>query len=150
MLLSGLSVIFNNPLSLIWVFIGVIVGIIFGAIPGLSATMAIAIFLPITYSLTTTEGMGTMMGLYIGDISGGLISAILLNIRESDLWPFAFHHHKRLEASVINQNIRPIIFFHKALPEFNPDYDWLWVLGFGGVIATLKPVAHDGGVDFGE
>ncbi|ERF60329.1 tripartite tricarboxylate transporter permease [Treponema socranskii] len=80
MLLSGLSVIFNNPLSLIWVFIGVIVGIIFGAIPGLSATMAIAIFLPITYSLTTTEGMGTMMGLYIGGISGGLISAILLNI----------------------------------------------------------------------
>lgn len=80
MFFSGLSVIFNNPLSLIWVFIGVIVGIIFGAIPGLSATMAIAIFLPITYSLTAIEGMGTMMGLYIGGISGGLISAILLNI----------------------------------------------------------------------
>ena len=80
MFFSGLSVIFNNPLSLIWVFIGVVVGIIFGAIPGLSATMAIAIFLPITYSLTAIEGMGTMMGLYIGGISGGLISAILLNI----------------------------------------------------------------------
>ena len=30
--------------------LGVFVGIIFGAIPGMTATMAIAIFLPLTYA----------------------------------------------------------------------------------------------------
>lgn len=32
-----------------WVFVGTLVGILFGCIPGLTATMAIAMFLPMTY-----------------------------------------------------------------------------------------------------
>ncbi|WP_180124922.1 tripartite tricarboxylate transporter permease [Rhodoferax sp. BLA1] len=61
-------------------FFGTVVGIIFGAIPGLTATMAVALFLPITYSLSASAGIALLVGLYIGGVSGGLISAILLKI----------------------------------------------------------------------
>ena len=61
-------------------FGGVIVGIIFGAIPGLSATMAIVLFLPITFNMGTVQAFALLVALYIGGVSGGLISAILINI----------------------------------------------------------------------
>ena len=57
-------------------FFGTVVGIIFGAIPGLTATMAVALFLPITYSLGPAAGISLLVALYIGGTSGGLISAI--------------------------------------------------------------------------
>ena len=55
-------------------------GIVFGSIPGLSATMAIALFLPLTYSMTPLMGMTCLVSVYIGGVSGGLISAILLRM----------------------------------------------------------------------
>lgn len=60
--------------------IGVIIGIFFGAIPGMTATMAVAVCLPLTYSLSLNEGLALLLGLYVGGISGGLVPAILLNI----------------------------------------------------------------------
>ena len=60
--------------------VGVVVGIIFGSIPGLSATMAIALCLPMTYGMAPISGMALLIGLYIGGISGGLVAAILLRI----------------------------------------------------------------------
>lgn len=69
-----------QPASLGLMFLGVGVGIIFGSIPGLSAAMAIALFLPMTFSMGPEAGMTLLVSLYIGAISGGLISAILLNI----------------------------------------------------------------------
>lgn len=79
MILEGLLAVLQ-PMTIILVAIGTAVGIIFGSIPGLTATMAIVMFLPVTYSMTASEGISTLMALYIGGISGGLISAILLNI----------------------------------------------------------------------
>lgn len=81
MLLSqALELLGGEPFAFFWMALGVVVGIVFGAIPGLSATMAIAIFLPVTYGLSSVEGMACLIGLFVGGISGGLISAILLNI----------------------------------------------------------------------
>ncbi len=80
MFLEGLSLLAAEPATLIWIVVGVGVGIIFGAVPGLTATMAIAIFLPITYGLSQVCGLATIIALYIGGVSGGLISAILLNM----------------------------------------------------------------------
>ncbi len=60
--------------------IGIIVGLLFGSIPGLTATMAVALILPMTYGMETVTGMSFLIALYVGGISGGLISAILLNI----------------------------------------------------------------------
>ena len=69
-----------TPTGIFLMFIGVAVGIVFGALPGLSATMAIALFLPVTYAMTSSDAMTLLMALFIGAISGGLISAILLHI----------------------------------------------------------------------
>lgn len=69
-----------NPMCLALIFGGTMLGIIFGAIPGLSATMAIALCLPLTYGMEPINGMALLIGLYIGGISGGLVSAILLHI----------------------------------------------------------------------
>ena len=59
--------------------LGVMVGTIFGAMPGLSATMALAVLLPLTYGLTPTQGIIIMGAAYAGAMYGGSISAILLN-----------------------------------------------------------------------
>lgn len=69
-----------DPTVLFFILVGVFMGIIFGSIPGLTATMAIVMFLPMTYTMTPIQGVSTLIALYIGGISGGLISAILLNI----------------------------------------------------------------------
>ncbi len=79
MMLAGFAgVLAVKPIILI--LIGVAVGIVFGAIPGLTATMAVALCLPITFGMSPVEGMSLLIGLYIGGVSGGLISAILLRI----------------------------------------------------------------------
>ncbi|MBB97422.1 MAG: hypothetical protein CML68_22825 [Rhodobacteraceae bacterium] len=69
-----------TPLFLTLIVGGTIVGIIFGSIPGMTATMAVAVCLPITYSLGLENGLALLLGLYVGGISGGLVPAILLGI----------------------------------------------------------------------
>lgn len=69
-----------HPLLIGLVFFGTFVGIIVGALPGLSATLGVAILLPVTYSLSPIEGMLLLLGIYTGGIYGGSIAAILLNI----------------------------------------------------------------------
>ena len=78
--MSGIMSVIADPTVLFFVWVGTFIGIIFGAIPGLTATMAIVMFLPMTYTMTSIQGISTLVSLYIGGISGGLVSAILLNI----------------------------------------------------------------------
>lgn len=78
--LGGAFVSIMHPLSILLMIAGVTVGIIFGSIPGLSASMAVALCLPLTFSMSPSLGMNTLVAVYIGGISGGLISAILLNM----------------------------------------------------------------------
>jgi putative tricarboxylic transport membrane protein len=77
--LSGLAAIMTFKTILLMMF-GTILGLIFGAIPGLSAAMAVALMLPATFTMDTIQGMAVLISLYVGGISGGLISAILLRI----------------------------------------------------------------------
>jgi putative tricarboxylic transport membrane protein len=79
MLLEGIFSLFSVS-TLLLIFFGVVVGIIFGAIPGLTAAVAIALCLPVTYGLDAVRGLSLLCALFVGGISGGLISAILLNI----------------------------------------------------------------------
>ncbi|NLB21177.1 MAG: tripartite tricarboxylate transporter permease, partial [Clostridium sp.] len=67
-------------LQLLVSFVGVGIGVIFGALPGMTATMAIAIFLPLTYAYDLHTSLYLLLGLYVGGISGGLVPAILINI----------------------------------------------------------------------
>ena len=69
-----------SPEMFLFVIPGVVIGIIFGAIPGMTATMAVAVCLPLTYSMDMVDGIALLLGLYVGGISGGLVPAILLNI----------------------------------------------------------------------
>ncbi len=58
---------------------GVICGAIAGCIPGLTATMAIALVVPFTFTMDPATGLITLGGIYTGAIYGGCISAILVN-----------------------------------------------------------------------
>ena len=80
MILEGIIAVITSPICLLLILLGVIVGIIFGSIPGLSATMALVLFLPMSFGMDPIKGISLLIGLYIGGISGGLISAILLKI----------------------------------------------------------------------
>ena len=66
---------FNNLLA---VFIGTLSGIVVGGIPGLTATMAVALLIPVTFSLSPVTGLILMGGVYCGAMYGGSIPAILL------------------------------------------------------------------------
>lgn len=69
-----------EPKTLALIMMGVTVGLVFGALPGLSATMAIALLLPVTFAMTPDVGIAMLIGTYIGGVSGGLVSATLLRI----------------------------------------------------------------------
>ena len=79
LLQQGLDAVFTFQVFGLVLF-GTVIGIIFGAIPGLTSTMAVALFLPITYTLSPGAGISLLVALFVGGTSGGLISAILLKI----------------------------------------------------------------------
>lgn len=64
--------------SILALGIGVLVGVICGAIPGMSATMAVALTLPFTFTLPPVVGILLLLGVYKGGVFGGCIPAILL------------------------------------------------------------------------
>jgi putative tricarboxylic transport membrane protein len=64
--------------SIISLATGIIIGVIAGAIPGMSATMAVALSLPFTFSLPPIYGILFLLGVYKGGIFGGSIPAILI------------------------------------------------------------------------
>lgn len=68
------------PSSFLLLAGGVALGIVFGAIPGLTATMAVALLVPFTYTLQPAQGIVALVGVYVGGIYGGSISACLVNI----------------------------------------------------------------------
>jgi putative tricarboxylic transport membrane protein len=67
-----------EPSNLIYLIVGVTAGVILGAIPGLTATMAIALIIPLTYYMTPVQSFTMIMGAYNGGTFGGSVSAILL------------------------------------------------------------------------
>ncbi len=69
-----------NPMNLLLLFIGNVIGMIFGAIPGLSGTMAVMLFMPLTYGMETGPAIIFLMSLWIGGCSGGFIGSVLLGI----------------------------------------------------------------------
>jgi putative tricarboxylic transport membrane protein len=76
-LLMGLS----NVLSfynLLAIAVGTAMGLFVGAMPGLSATMAIAILLPVTFGMSPATGISMLASLYMGAMYGGSIAAILI------------------------------------------------------------------------
>lgn len=79
-ILLGFQYVFSDPMCIALLALGVFVGIIFGSIPGLTATLGVTLFIPFTYTMQPVQGLVMLIAVYVGGISGGLITATLINI----------------------------------------------------------------------
>jgi len=154
--LSSVQSLFH-PLNLLLVTVGVGGGVVVGALPGLTATMAIALLVPFTFTMEPVHGLILMGGIYSGAIYGGCFSAILINTPGTpsaiattfDGYPMA----KRGEsyraivtgtiASVIGGLIGVLFLIFLSPPlsraslKFGPP-EFFWLTAFGlTIIATL-------------
>ena len=60
--------------------VGVLLGLIVGMIPGLTISTGIIVLLPVTFVLPPDISIALLLGLYVGGMTGGSFSAVLLNI----------------------------------------------------------------------
>jgi putative tricarboxylic transport membrane protein len=70
----------SNAYAIFLVVSGCLLGIVFGAIPGLTATMGMAIFLPMTFAMSDINGMLFLVGIFVGACYAGSLPSILVNI----------------------------------------------------------------------
>ena len=68
------------PVPLFYMALGVFLGISVGAIPGLSGSMLIALTVPLTFYMDSNLALVLLVSMYVGAISGGLITATLLRM----------------------------------------------------------------------
>ena len=77
---SALFSIFLTPKYLLLILGFTALGVLLGALPGISVNMSLILALPLTYGMDSETAMAVLISCYIGALSGGLISAITLNI----------------------------------------------------------------------
>lgn len=77
--LLGLTAVVH-PNVIAAMVIGTMIGIFIGALPGFTATMSIALLIPLTFEWSPLIGLAAMAGIYNGAMFGGAIPAILINI----------------------------------------------------------------------
>jgi putative tricarboxylic transport membrane protein len=81
-LLEGILTGFSTAFTLAnvgWVLFGCFAGTLIGMLPGLGPITAIALMIPVSYSLDPAGGLIMMAGVYYGAVFGGSTSAILIN-----------------------------------------------------------------------
>ncbi|SEK11128.1 Tripartite tricarboxylate transporter TctA family protein [Marinovum algicola] len=81
--MSALSDAFIQMMSfwpIFFLFLGTFLGITVGAIPGLTGSMLIALTLPLTFYMSPFNAVVLLVSMYVGSISGGLITATLLRM----------------------------------------------------------------------
>lgn len=69
-----------SPQSLALLMLGTSLGIVVGAVPGLTGAMLIALSLPLTFSMDGDHALVLLISMYVGSVSGGLITATLLRM----------------------------------------------------------------------
>lgn len=78
--LANALLVLATPEALVTLTLSVFFGLIVGMLPGLTATMAVALLTGLTYKTSPDMAILSLIGVYVGAISGGCQSAILLNI----------------------------------------------------------------------
>jgi putative tricarboxylic transport membrane protein len=73
-----LHLVTGGPLLLL--LVGTFLGIVVGALPGLTGGALLALSLPFTYRMSSVDGVILMTSMYVGGISGGLVTATLMRI----------------------------------------------------------------------
>lgn len=148
-----------HPVSLVLIVLGTTGGIIVGALPGLTATMAIALLVPFTFSMAPVHGLVLLGAIYTSAIYGGSFSAILINTPGTpsaiattfDGYPMARRGEAyraiviATVASVIGGLIGVVFLFFLSPPlaraslQFGPpEYFWLAIFGLT-IIAAVSP-----------
>ena len=105
-LIAGLGVL--SPQLVLLVGAGVFFGLFLGAMPGLTATLGVALLLPLTFGMDPITGQAVLVGVFVGGISGGLVSATLLGVPGTpssiattfDAFPMAKKGHARRALNV--------------------------------------------------
>lgn len=147
----------THPLNILFLIVGVGAGIVVGALPGLTATMAIALLVPFTFTMPAIHGLVLLGGIYCGAIYGGCFSAILINTPGTpsaiattfDGYPMAKKGdaYKAIVTATISSVIGGLIGvafllflsppLSKASLKFGPP-EFFWLTAFGlTIIATL-------------
>mgnify|MGYP000306202273 CR=1 FL=1 len=67
--LQGLSVL----------ILGTLLGIVMGALPGIGSTVAVAMILPFTLTMSQAPAILLLIAIYAGSVYGGSVSAVLIN-----------------------------------------------------------------------
>ena len=140
------------------ILIGTAVGLFVGSVPGLTATMALALLVPFTFTMAPLDGMILLGAVYVSSMYGGAFTAILINTPGTpgaiattlDGFPMAQKGKAELAilaatvASVIGGVISVIFVLMLAAPltqiaiRFGPaEYFWIAVLGLS-LIAALS------------
>ncbi|WP_417272858.1 tripartite tricarboxylate transporter permease [Celeribacter halophilus] len=79
-LTQAFELLFSSFSPWLWVIPGLLIGLIFGSIPGLQISMAMAVFLPITFGMDFLQAMLFLTSIFTGGAYGGGVTAILMNI----------------------------------------------------------------------
>ncbi len=77
-LMESITAIFTLQ-NMLFMLVAIVFGIMAGALPGFTATMAVALMVPFTFTMSPVSGLITIGALYCATIFGGSFSAILLN-----------------------------------------------------------------------
>ena len=77
--LTGFSVILT-PANLYLCFLGSLIGTLVGVLPGVGPLAALALLLPVTFTLSPVGGMVMLASIFYGAMYGGSTTSILLNI----------------------------------------------------------------------
>ncbi|MEO1273924.1 MAG: tripartite tricarboxylate transporter permease [Pseudomonadota bacterium] len=137
---------------------GLVLGIVIGALPGLSSTFALAVLLPLTFTMSPTAALLFLGTAYMGSTYGGCFAAILVNTPGTpqsitttfDGFPMAQRGEGGLAlsiaciASVLGGLFGIAAFLWLAPPLVEiallfgpPEYFWLAILGLT-IIASLS------------
>jgi len=76
--LAALQLLFT-PKAVMFLALGVVIGLLFGVMPGLGGTTAIALLMPLTFSMDANHAMMLVGGIMGAVSAGGSVSAILIN-----------------------------------------------------------------------
>ena len=76
---AAISMLFSLK-GMFLMLLGTALGVTVGAVPGLTGAMLIALTLPLTFTMDSSSAMMLLVSMYVGSVSGGLITATLLRI----------------------------------------------------------------------
>src|SRR3982074_2237268 len=75
----GFSVILT-PANLYYCFLGSLIGTLVGGLPGLGPLGALALLLPVTFTLSPVASMAMLASIFYGAMYGGSTTSVLVNI----------------------------------------------------------------------